>query len=220
VASPLYLEANRVRATAANLIIPYYGAAVADVTFPSAVTLTAPVSVKVANLTLSMGILRQRSFAGGATARLVAGIGWGRTVPAKAYANPAGVALSLVLRDVAREVGESVSLATGRSVGLFYVRGAGPAARVLEQLGGAIWWVDDAGVTQVGPRATTTITSAATVADYVGGEGWMRIATEDVASWRPAATFMANTVPTAITVSATRIHTDNEGTLRLEVLTT
>lgn len=217
--SPLYFSANGIRVTAASVLIPYYGAPVADVTFPTAVTLTAPVTLTAANLTLTFGILRQRSFAGGATARLVAGIGWGRDVPSKAYSNPAGVPLSMVLRDVAREAGESVSLGTDRMVGLFYVRQKGPATRVLEQLGGASWYVDGSGVTQVRDRVPSAITSAATVQDYMGGMGWLTVATEDLASWLPAATFSSNTVTTPIQVSATRIHTDNEGTLRLEVLT-
>lgn len=218
--SPLYFSANGIRVTAASLVIPYLGAAVADVTFPSSITLTAPVTLMVANLTLKLGILRQAQFAGGATARLVAGSGWASTVPAKAYALASGVPLSMVMRDVAREVGETVNIAQDRTVGTFYVRQAGPAARMLEQLGTPLWWVDPAGVTQIGPRAPLSITSAATVADYMGGEGWLTVATEDLASWRPAAIFSSNTVTMPITVSATRIHTDNEGTLRIEVLTT
>lgn len=218
--SPLYFSANGIRVSAGSLEIPYLGAAVADVTFPSAITLTAPVTLTVANLSLKLGILRQAQFAGGATARLVAAPGWALTVPAKAYANPAGVPLSMVMRDVARTIDETVSIAQDRTVGLFYVRQTGPAARLLEVLGGPLWWVDNAGVTQIGPRASSAITSAATVVDYAGGMGWLTVATEDLASWRPGATFASNTVLSPITVSATRIHTDNDGTLRLEVLTT
>lgn len=226
MSSPLYFSANGIRVTAASVLIPWYGAPVADVTFPVSVTLTAPVTLTAANLTLTLGILRQRSFAGGATARLVGGIGWGRALvdtngrPIPAYANPAGVKLSTILRDVARRVGETVSIGADRTVGLFYVPSTGPAARVLEQLGGPSWYVDGAGVTQVRDRVPSTITSAATVQDYMGGMGWLTVATEDLAAWMPAAIFSSNTVTTPIQVSATRIHTDNDGTLRLEILTT
>jgi hypothetical protein len=182
--------------------------------------LTAPVTVKIGNLTQVMGIERQAQFAGGATARLVGGVGWGRTVQKHAYGNRGGVPLSMVLRDVARLVGESVVIAQDRSVGLFYTRATGPASNVLRQLAADLWWVDVIGVTQVGPRAPSVIKSPATVADYRGGKGWLTVATEDLAAWRPAATFTSNTVLTPIAVSSSRIHADNGGTLRLEVLAT
>lgn len=217
----LYLQANGLRVTSADVSIPYYGAATADLVFPSGVTLTNPVSVVVANLTLTMAVLRQATFAGGASARLVGGFGgWQKTLPAAFYSNPSGIALSLVMNDAARLVGERVSLASNPSVGLFFTRQAGAAARLLLQLCGPLWWVSPAGVTTVGARAGGTITTPATVTDYSGGKGWLTVATEDPASWMPARTFQSNTMVAPITVSATRIKTDNEGVLRLEVLTT
>jgi hypothetical protein len=226
MSSPLYLSANGTRVSSADLQIPYYGAAVADLVFPSSLTLTAPVSVIVGNLQLKMGILRQASFAGGATARLVAGPGWSTTLaqadgsPLPPYASPSGVKLSTILRDVSRRVGETVSLAQDRIVGQFFVVEICHASRVLRQLAGSLWWVDYAGVTQVAPRASSVIKTPATTADYRGGMGWLSVATEDVAGWRPGATYSSNTVLSPITVSSTRIHTGNDGTLRMEVLTT
>ncbi len=79
--------------------------------------------------------------------------------------------------------------------------------------------MDDDGVTQTGPRPTARITSPATVDDYAGGRGWLTVATEDLAAWKPGASYAGNTVTTAITVGAARIASGEDGTLRLEVLT-
>lgn len=88
--------------------------------------------------------------------RLVAGGGgWGRLLPAKAYHSDGGVSALLVAQDAAREAGEVLgdfapSLAR---VGIDYVRQAGPASRVLEDvIGGVEWWVGYDGVTRVGAR--------------------------------------------------------------------
>lgn len=218
--SDLYLSANGARVTAANVSIPYYGLPVADVRLAGDEPLTNPVALVIGNLSLRMAVLRQRPFGGSTSARLVGGAGgWGRAVPARFYRLASGVPLSMILRDVAAEVGETVSLETDRLVGNWYAREAGPAQRVLRQLAGELVWIDAAGVTQVGARATTSIKSPATVSDLDGGAGWVDVATEDVAAWRPGATFSGPSVPGGLTVGAVRIASGSDGTLRLEVLT-
>jgi len=219
--SALYSSANGARVTLTSLAIPFYGAWVADVTVASPTPLAGDVTLKIGNLSLIGAVVRQQVFAQLLTARLVGGHGgWGKQVAARAYANPLGVPLSMILRDVAGEVGEKVKLAADRSAGLFFVREAGPASRVLRQLAGALWWVDAAGVTQIGARPSKAITSAATVAAYDGGKGWLSVATEDLSSWAPGATFKSPTVPDGITIGHVRLATANDGKQRIEVLTT
>ena len=219
--SPLFASVNGQRSTSSSIAIPYYGTWVADVALAPDVALADAVTLQIGNLTLAGTVLRTAPFAGSRDVRIVGGAGgWGKTIQLDPYRLASGVPLSLVLRDAARACGETVKLATDRHLGEFYVPERGPASRILRQLGGELWWMDAAGVTQVGPRSATKIKSAATVEDYAAGKGWLTIATEDLAAWAPGATFSGNTVPMALTVGATRIAADENGTLRLEVLTT
>lgn len=92
--------------------------------------------------------------------RVVAGAGgWARLLPAKAYHNDARIRALTIAQDAAREAGETLSASFAPAferIGIDYVRQAGPAARVLEDvIGGAAWWVDYDGVTQVGERPTS-----------------------------------------------------------------
>lgn len=232
-----YLAANNVRLTACDVELPYYGAAVADVTLSTGAILTSPVTLTVGNLSLTMALAldtagkpRQRSFAGVTTARLIGGAGsWSTRVRLAPYRNPAGVLLSSVLRDLASATGtttatrERAKLATGldRSLGVLYVPEAGaPASRLLGILAGALWWVDPkTGETRIAAtRESSSIRTPASVEHVDGGKGLVRVATEDVAAWVPGATYTSPTVP-AFTVTSTRIHAGNDGTLRLEVMT-
>src|SRR6187402_1164645 len=92
--------------------------------------------------------------------RLVAGAGnWGGMVKPRAYHNDAGVKARSVLDDAARDVGETLGTVTPASdrIGNDYVRQSGIASTVLEDvIGVATWWVDYAGVTQIGTRAKST----------------------------------------------------------------
>ena len=219
--SPLFASVNGLRSTSSSIAIPYYGTWVADVELAPDAPLAGAVTLQIGNLTMQGTVLRTAPFAGSRSAKIIGGAGgWGKTIQLDPYRLASGVPLSLVLRDAARACGETVKLVADRNLGEFYVPERGPASRILRQLGGDMWWMDAAGVTQVGPRPSTKIKSAATVAEYRGGRGWLTVATEDLAAWVPGATFSGNTISTPITVSAVRIDADEDGTLRLEVLTT
>jgi hypothetical protein len=223
--SNLFASANGLRSTSSSISIPYYGLWVADVELAPDAVLAGSVELQIGNLTMRGAVLRTKPFAGSTSARIIGGAGgWGKTITLDPYRLASGVPLSLVLRDAARACGETVKLANDRNLGEFFTPERGPAGRLLRQLGGEQWWIDtsadSAGVTQVGPRPTSKIKSAATVADYSGGKGWLSVATEDLAAWVPGATFSGNTVTTAITVGAVRIASGEDGVLRLEVLTT
>lgn len=232
-----FASLNGSRVVALDLMVPYYGAPVADVLLADAPTLTGAATLTIANLSLAMTVIATPSggaasgaFAGSSTARLVGGAGgWSRRVSLAPYRNPAGVRLSTVLGDAAKAAqgpdgrAERVTLASGldRSLGAFYVpETRAQAGMILSALAGSLWWIDIDGVTQVArARASTTITTPATV-DYVAGKGHATVATEDLAAWQPGATYTGPTVPQGFTISRTRIHTASDGVLRVEVLTT
>ncbi len=92
--------------------------------------------------------------------RIVGGAGgWGGLLPPKGYHGDAGVRAVVVATDAAREVGETLgAFAPGAErVGVDYVRQAGPASRVLEDvIGGVSWWVGYDGATNVGERPVVT----------------------------------------------------------------
>lgn len=231
-----YLSANGLRVTTLDLSVPYYGLPVADVSLAAGSLLTNPVILRAGNLTMRMAVAKlpdgspaQTSFAGSTTARLVGGAGaWSTPVSLAPYNNPAGVLVSKVLADLAKATGtsdatrESATLAAGldRSLGTLWVPETGaPASRILSVLAGALWWVDVGGVTRIAStRASTTVTSAATVEGYSGSAGLVTVATEDPAAWLPGATYTSAVIPAGITVAASRFRSDNGGQLRVEVL--
>jgi hypothetical protein len=90
--------------------------------------------------------------------------GWGRAVAKRGYHNDAGVRALLVAQDAASEVGETLGsfVPVRERIGSDYAREAGPASRALSRvIGNTAWWVDYAGVTQVGPRAERVLPAAA-----------------------------------------------------------
>jgi hypothetical protein len=92
--------------------------------------------------------------------RVIAGAGgWGTLVTPRAYHNDGGVRPRTVADDAARIAGETLGdFAPGADPlpGADYVRGAGPASSVLEDvIGDAAWWVDYDGTTRVGARSTS-----------------------------------------------------------------
>jgi hypothetical protein len=96
--------------------------------------------------------------------RVVAGGGgWDKSVPAVHLHNDAGVTSTAVYSVTAAAVGEVVTDTAPARVGVDYVRGAGPASRVLS---GASWYVDASGVTVVGPRAPAVLAATADVLDW------------------------------------------------------
>jgi hypothetical protein len=93
--------------------------------------------------------------------RLVAGGGgWSRLLAAKNYHNDTRIKAKTVAEDAAREAGETLGdfVPAEERIGVDYVREAGLASRVLEDVvGGVPWWVGYDGVTRVGTRATSKV---------------------------------------------------------------
>lgn len=214
-----FAEVNSIRASACALTLPSVGFWHGDFTLASAAALPAVASIKLGNLTLRGAVVRDRPYAGARAVRIVGGSGgWRRTIGRRAYQNDAGVPISMVAGDAAREAGESVSVTANAVLGAAFTRPEGAASAVLWMLSGS-WWMTPAGVVVIGPRDNVTpITSRFDVTKFDGGLGRTRLATEDVAAWTPGRPFSSPSIPDAQVISSV-VHTmGDDGILRTEVL--
>lgn len=214
-----HLAISGQRVISARVTLPFYGTWCADVVLAQSNALPSSVTLTLGSLSLQGTVFRVASFGGSRSARVVGGAGgWRKTIPAQAYVNTNGLRLSLLLRDAATLVGEQVSVTTDTVLGTAFVREAAPAERVLRQLAGNEWYIDTSGVTRVGPRSSSAITSQFTVVQWSGAKGSFEIATESLGDWLPGNTFTAPTVSGTQTVGLTNIVADNDGKVRLTVL--
>lgn len=156
--SETFAAVNGQRLTELRVTVGNVGPWTALCTFEAAPDVSGLVTLTVGSLTMVGTVEADQSgtFAIQRKARIVGGAGgWANQVKAKNYHNDAGVKALTVAQDAAREVGETIGgfVPTAERVGNDYVRAVGTASAVLETVvGGAPWWVDYAGVTQVGPR--------------------------------------------------------------------
>jgi hypothetical protein len=152
--------------TRARIELPATGAWWADVDCELAPDVSGRADLVAGDLRLSGTVEEARTgtFGQRRTLRLVGGAGaWGSLLGARHYHNDAGVRARTIIEDAAREAGETVAIAAdvaSRSVGVDYVREAGPASRALRAAAGsAVWWVDLDGTTRVASaRPTMTAT--------------------------------------------------------------
>lgn len=192
----MFSTLNGSRVTRAQVVIPYKGTWTADVWIDDATDLTGSVTLVIGDLTLKGTVTRGGSFTGQSSFRLIGGAGgWMKTLGPRPYQKPAGVKASVVLTDAGKEVGETVSVTADRTLGAFYEREKGPAARVLAILAEQ-WWIREDGVTVVGPRSTPTIVSPFELSKYDPNTGRLLIATDNPAAWIPGARFSSSTIPT------------------------
>jgi hypothetical protein len=85
-----------------------------------------------------------------AMVRFVAGgAGWHKSVLARHWHNDAGIISNVILAATAAEVGEQLVQAVPKFLGTDYARLGGPASQALA---GLDWYVNELGVTIVGPR--------------------------------------------------------------------
>lgn len=195
-----------------------YGAWVADLALTTDMVPSGKNALKVGSLTLQGTVRRAAAYGGQTKGRVVGGSdGYRKVLGPKGYSHVAGVKLSDVLKDVAAETGELVNVATDRFLGVHYVRSKNRARHVLKLLTGGIWWVDDAGVTQLSERSSSEIKSAFTVSSRSADNGRFEIATEAFHDWTPGRTFSAPNAPGPHTISSVTIRA-NGTSVRLEVL--
>jgi hypothetical protein len=208
------------RFTRASVVIPAVGPWSADVELPGEVAVSSRPVLTFGGLSLTGAVYRTTPFAGGRTVRIVGGAGgWRATVAAQSYSLPGAVTLSLVLGDLAAACGETAKLAADSTIGSYFLRESAPAARILTQLVGRQgWWIDPAGVTQVGAvRDASPIATPFTLAAFDGGLGSATVATETPADWMPGRTWTASTMATPQTIASV-VHTIVDDKLRTDVL--
>ena len=174
--------------TRAKLQIPAWGAPWADVALSTEVTL-APgdvVDLVIADTTWRMAVVSGGALHGASAWRLVGGAGkWPTVLPPRAYANDAGVKVAVVLGDAAAACGETLGTLPAARLGGHYVRAEGPAAAVLHTLAPRGWYVDEAGVTQIGLRPTTAYTGTAARTRTDTALGVVDLAAEEIAGLVP-----------------------------------
>lgn len=184
---------NKNRVTSARVNIPAWGIWYADAAVDGAITLSGAAELKIADLTLTGTILNGGSDdkTGRSHFRIVGGKGgWGRELPPKGEANDAGVKVLQAITDAARSVGEpldTASISTSERTGPHYVRPEGPACRVLQVLKPEGWYVDEAGVTKIGARASSTPSVKKSVTKVDKARGIVELAAESIATLLPGA---------------------------------
>ncbi len=174
--------------TSCRVSIPAWGCWHADVEADTATVLTGAVVLELDDLTLRGTILTGGAYEARKRYRIVGGAGgWGRTIAAKSEANDLGVKLSTVLTSAAQACGETMGTIPAGTVGSAFVRAAGPAARVLDEVAPRGWYVDEAGVTQIGRRAAVTYAGGAPRTSTNVAQGCIELAPTGIATLLPGA---------------------------------
>jgi hypothetical protein len=150
---------NEARAISVRLFLPWRGAWLADVDLDPDDAKSPPagaVALKIGDTTL-LGTVDDRSsgrFASSVHMRIVGGAGgWDKPVRPQHFHNDAGISSSDIYQATAGELGEQVNDPSPVSFGVDFMRSGGVASRVF---GARDWYVDLAGVTQVGARPAST----------------------------------------------------------------
>lgn len=146
---------NQLTVTSARVTTPAKGVWIADLDLDLDITGTLPTgrAVFTVGTKLLLGTIDEKSSGKfGEKARVIlvgGGGGWGTIVPAVHLHNDAGVLSTAIFSVTAASVGEVVVDAIPKRLGTDFVRSQGPASRVLA---GVDWYVNEAGITIVGPR--------------------------------------------------------------------
>lgn len=214
-----YGAVNGNRITSGSLTMGYFGRWVADFALAAPDPIAAACTVTLGQLSLAGTVVRSAPYAGLRSVRVVAGAdGWGGALARRSYQFSGGVPLSMVLGDAASELGERVRVASDAPLGAAWTRAAQLGMELLRTLA-PLWWIDAAGVTRVASsRPSPAITSDFTVISSEPGAGEYEIATEALQDWIPGATFSGPTITDNPTVSSATFRVDNEGKLRVHVL--
>jgi len=179
---------NSILATSARVYLPAWGVWYAEVDLDGEHTLAGAVTLVVADLTLVGTVLSGGPENGRSHYRVVAGKGgWGKTIPAKSYANDAGVKASTVLLDAADACGEILlasTLPTTRP-GPAWVRPEGRARATLDHIAPRGWYVGEDGVTRIGARAAGTLPAGVTHGPVDLARGCVELASESIAAILP-----------------------------------
>ncbi len=183
---------NGNRCTDVRCTIPAWGTSYHDVSLDVEVSLAGAVTLMVSDLTVHGTILSGGPAVGRSFYRVVSGAGgWGKNLPKTSYANDLGVKLGAVLGDAASAVGETLDTTSfvDVAIGPSFVRRAGPACRLLEQLAPSAWYIGEDGKTRLGARPATTLAAkAARVSQKDLARGTLTLASETIATILPGIT--------------------------------
>jgi hypothetical protein len=218
----MFASVNGVRVIEGRITIPFVGLWHADVRLDTTTTLPSDpkaITLTLGNLVLVGTKFRAADYQGSLRSRLVGGAaGWAKPLKKAFYKHDAGVLVSLVLGDAARELGETVSVQTDRSLGARWARIAMPrGARLIRQVAGDGWFITPAGVTTIGTRANGPIVSPYDVLTADGALGHFVIASDAPGDFAPGRTFATPTLGIR-TVSCVDHHITKES-IRTEVQT-
>jgi len=166
---------NGSRVKRLELAVPFAGAWSVEADFAEpleASSLTGSAVVQIGPLTLrgTFEDPASGSYLLDSRCRIQGGAGaWSTQLPRKAYHSDAGVRSTLVLDDLAREVGETWGVQSPPlvSLGNDWARRAGPASAELRRvLGDTPWWVDYEGVTHAGTRDQVEASAAYEILEF------------------------------------------------------
>lgn len=179
---------NSILATSARAYLPAWGCWYVEIDLDGEHELAGAATVEIADLTLQGTILSGGPENGRSHFRVVGGKGgWGQTIPAKAYANDAGVKASTVLLDAADACGETIlasTLPTTRP-GPSWVRPEARARAVLELLAPRGWYVGEDGITRIGARPAAELPAGVTHGPVDLARGCVELASESIATILP-----------------------------------
>lgn len=173
----------------ATVTLPRCGVWTADVEAQSGETLSGDVTIELQGLRLVGTIEDGAPYRERGWYRVLGGKGgWRSVLPARAYRNEAGVKLTTVVNDAAREAGESVGTFAERRIGPGFVRPRAEAARVLDLLTPDAWYVDPSGVTQIGSWPVVPYGLTYQLIDSRPDRKRVTLAAEDLTGLVPGAT--------------------------------
>ncbi len=150
-------------ATRARVQVPAYGLPFLDVELSEPAAVVGATTLTIGGLTQACTVLSGGAAEGKARYRLVGGAGgWGAQLSKNAYNDDAGVKLSRVLTDAAADCGETLGTLPTTRLGPHFARPVMYAYELLNYLAPRGWYIDAAGVTQIGARTAGTYAGDAT----------------------------------------------------------
>lgn len=188
----LFASLNDVHAVKACIRIPKVGAWSVDLALDKSIDLSvgSKCIVQASDIKLHGTLVRGGNYHGQFSGRIVGGAGgWAKPLKPKYYTVPTvGVRLAMILKDAARECGETIGTIPDRVVGYKYFRKAREGSYLLHTLIGP-WYVGFSGVTEIVPRTSVKITS--TIVDGRPYEGVFAIATDELSNVLPGNILMS-----------------------------
>lgn len=171
----MYLAGNA-PIISADITLPYQGVWVADIETTSEATFKVGDTIKmsVGSMRMVGTVIRGSNNADSARFMVVGGKGgWRKMVARRFYQDANGIKLSQVLRDLAKEAGESIEVdasISGVFVGDAWTRAASLASDCIQKLG-KVWRVRPDGVTVVAPSTVTKATKRFSIRSFNAATG-------------------------------------------------